>query len=293
MNNYNIIGFAGRCYSGKSELAKICEIYGYEIKSFATPLKQLIADLIKVPIVEVNKLKKANMSFVISDMDALFLSKETNIPYDIIKEKCDDIVFRNTRQLLQFIGTDIIREYNKDWHVNKIKETLENDKKYVFDDVRFINEKDMIQSLGGMIWFVVRPQIDNISNHVSENTLKWQDFSNVIVNNNTLDFLKFNWDIFMSNGYENSLKKRQEIISQITGNKDKITEIINNHNEKFNILNALFISEYEFTYEAKYLNNNDIKKIEKCDGYVKVILNNDSIDIITHPLIIEDLKKYI
>lgn len=293
MNNYNIIGFAGRCYSGKSELAKICETYGYEIKSFATPLKQLIADLIKVPFGEVNRLKKADMSFVISDMDVLFLSKETNIPYDIIKEKCDNKVFRNTRQLLQFIGTDIIREYNKDWHVNKIKETLENDKKYVFDDVRFINEKDMIQELGGMIWFVVRPQLDNVSNHVSENTLKWQDFSNVIVNNNTLDFLKFNWDIFMSNGYENSLIKRQEIISQIIGNKNKINEIINNHNEKFNILNALFISEYEFTYEAKYLNNNDIKEIEKCDGYVKVILNNDSIDIIKHPLIIEDLKKYI
>ena len=293
MINENIIGFAGRCYSGKSELAKICKKYGYEIKSFATPLKQLIANLVKIPLSDVNKLKNANMTFVIEDADVMFLSKETEIPYSIINDKVKDKVFKNTRQLLQFIGTDIIREYNKDWHVNRIKQTLEKDKKYVFDDVRFTNEREMIRELGGTCWFVVRPRIDNVSNHISETTLKWQDFNDVIINNNSLEFLKFNWDIFMHNGYANSYKQRKDIIIDIVGNKKKINEIIDNNEEKFNLLNALFITEYDFTYKATYLKNDNVKGLESGDGYVKVFLTDDTTDIVKHPLMIEDLKKYI
>ena len=41
-----LIGLAGRKESGKSELASICNKYGYETLSFATPLKTLIANLL-------------------------------------------------------------------------------------------------------------------------------------------------------------------------------------------------------------------------------------------------------
>ncbi len=44
------------------------------------------------------------------------------------------------------------------------------------------------EELGGDIWFVVRPIINNISHHISEETLRWQDFQNVIVNNHSLEY---------------------------------------------------------------------------------------------------------
>ena len=82
-----LIGLAGRKESGKSELASICNKYGYETLSFATPLKTLIANLLGITITDVNKLKNANNTYVLQSMDLIFLSKETDIPIEIIKEK--------------------------------------------------------------------------------------------------------------------------------------------------------------------------------------------------------------
>ena len=97
-------------------------------------------------------------------------------------------IFKNTRELMQFIGTDLIREYCSDWHINKVREIIETngDKNFVIDDVRFPNERELIESLGGTLWFVVRPKLDNVSNHISETALKWQEFDNIIVNNKLL-----------------------------------------------------------------------------------------------------------
>ena len=115
-----IIGLAGRKESGKTELAKICEENGYEVLSFATPLKTLVANLLGITIKEVNKLKTVNKTYILQTMELIFLSKETDIPLEIVKEKCTNKVFKNTREIMQFIGTDLIREYCNDWHVNII-----------------------------------------------------------------------------------------------------------------------------------------------------------------------------
>ena len=45
---------------------------------------------------------------------------------------------------------------------------------------RFPNEVKMINELGGDCWFIVRPKMDNVSNHESETALKWQDFDKII-----------------------------------------------------------------------------------------------------------------
>ena len=52
-----VIGFCGRLQSGKSELAKICEQYGYEKLYFALPLKQLCADILDITVDGLNKAK--------------------------------------------------------------------------------------------------------------------------------------------------------------------------------------------------------------------------------------------
>ena len=290
----NIIGLAGRKESGKTELAKICQKYGYEIFSFATPLKKMIANLLGITIDEVNALKKANKKYVLKEMDFLFLNNETGISIDVFREKCKDKEFNNTRELMQYIGTNIIREYNPNWHVDKTKEHIlsSNFKNIIIDDVRFPNERNMIESLGGSCWFIVRPKFDNISNHISETALKWQEFDNVIINNTSLEYLKYKWNLLFEDDYNASLEKRKDVLYSLYGDKEKINKLIETE-DNLTMLDIMFISKYIFTYDAKYRNNEHVKKVEQHGDFVNVYLDDDTIDVISNPLIIEDLKIYI
>lgn len=288
----NIIAFCGRKESGKTELANICVDFGYEKISFATPLKKLIAQLINCDFNDIHKLKNVKSEYIFNDYDCKFISEETNIPYEIVLEKMLNKQFTTVRELLQHIGTDLIRGFNPDWHVNKTKESIVGNKKFVIDDTRFPNEVKMINELGGDCWFVVRPKMDNVSNHESETSLKWQDFDKIIINDKTIEYLKFNWSIFMENGYDESVLKRENILHSCIGNKDSINTICESCTD-FTLLDSLFISKHEFTYDAKYLKNTNIDKISVNKDCVMVFTDDDNVDVVTNPLIIEDLKKYI
>ena len=198
---------------------------------------------------------------------------------------------------MQYIGTDLIRECNPDWHVDKTKETilLDKEQKYVIDDVRFPNERKMIEELGGTCWFIIRPKLDNVSNHLSETALKWQEFENIIVNDKSLEYLKYRWNIFIEDDYIESLNSRKKILYSLYGDKETINRL-KEKTENFTLLDMLFISKDEFTYNAKYRNNEHVIKVEQCDGYVNVYTSGDdwvSCDVVTNPFIIEDLKIYV
>ena len=89
---------------------------------------------------------------------------------------------------------------------------MNNEQKYVIDDVRFPNERKMIEELGGTCWFIIRPKLDNVSNHLSETALKWQEFENIIVNDKSLEYLKYRWNIFIEDDYIESLNSRKKIL---------------------------------------------------------------------------------
>ena len=145
------------------------------------------------------------------------------------------------------------------------KSMIEDDKKYVIDDVRFPNEKDMIEQMGGVCWYVVRPTMSNISNHISETSLEWRQFDNVIVNNHSLNYLKYHWELFMHGGHDNSLEKRRKVYLQILGN-DKIVGnigdlIVNMHHmdgesKSFTLKDILilvsYVSDKRYIYEGLY-----------------------------------------
>ena len=87
---------------------------------------------------------------------------------------------------MQFIGTEIIRKYNPGWHVEKLKENILNSNAdYIcIDDVRFPNEREAIETLDGVCYFIIRPQCEVMSNHSSETSIRWQDFdpAHIIIN---------------------------------------------------------------------------------------------------------------
>ena len=290
MANNKIISFSGRLGSGKSELASVCEKYGYEKLYFAKPLKMLVAKLIGVDESEINSLKNVEKEYNFNASDYLMLSDETGIPVDTIEKAMSGVEFKTVRQLLQFIGTDIIRRYNADWHVEKIKEMIEDGKSYVFDDVRFHNELKLIKDLGGDAWFIVRPIIDNISNHISEIDLSWKDFGDmVIINDTNLAMFKTKWDIFMSS-YDNSIRKRKEFME----NNGELSRIYTNIKEPLGVMDVLELSPSMFSYEERIFDESEIKEIKKDDKLGVVILKNDgSVEIVNNPLSIEDLKIFI
>lgn len=284
-----IISFAGRMKSGKSELAKICENYGYERLSFAIPLKQLCADILDISIDELNRAKNEGIPIQITigkDVCEI-LSEETNIPIETTTEICNGKYLHTVRDMLQFIGTDYIRKYNKDWHVNKLKEMIDVNKDYVFDDVRFPNEKKFINDLGGDCWFVSRTTLDNISNHESETSLTWQQcFNKIIINDKSLQYLLLKWETFMQNyGTSRSIRDREF---------ERILEIPSENIKEMSMLDWLFISNSLFTYTPREF---DKEKIEKAvmndDKTVTITYKNGMLEFIDNQLIIEDLKKYL
>ena len=291
----NIIGICGRKESGKSVIGSVCKEYGYEVIRFAEPLKLLISNLIKVDRKDLDALKTVESEYVFSDDDFEFISNETGIPIHFVSSILKGNTYHTVRDLLQVIGTDLIRKYNVNWHVDKTREYVESNKNtnFLIDDVRFPNEVDMIRELGGTCWFIIRPKLNNISNHISETALKWQDFDNLIVNDKDEETLRQNWELFMSKGYENSLNERYQTLDNIIGNKDLQTEMwINEEYEK--ALATLFISKYEFSYRPRFLYEFDGKMIIDSEGHLKYVkYGENTVENVENPFEIEDLKKFV
>lgn len=154
-----LIGFSGKKGSGKSYFADYLVNHKLFIKlSFASPLKEITKIL-----------------FTLSDEDV-----KDPIKKELINPKFN----ASPRELMQWLGTDIMREeFNKKFNYSgsiwidsvkdKVKTLLDNNKDVVIDDVRFQNEVDMIHSLGGIV-INLRNDLDNTLNnststHSSEN----------------------------------------------------------------------------------------------------------------------------
>lgn len=154
-----LIGFSGKKGSGKSYFADYLVNNKLFIKlSFASPLKEITKIL-----------------FNLSDEDV-----KDPIKKELINPKFN----ASPRELMQWLGTDIMREeFNKKFNYSgsiwidsikdKVKTLLEDNKDVVIDDVRFQNEVDMIHSLGGIV-INLHNDLDNTLNnststHSSEN----------------------------------------------------------------------------------------------------------------------------
>ena len=196
-----IIAFAGRSKSGKYEIASVCAENGFKIVRFAFALKKLISDIVGFEVNENQETKDKEVNLVLSDKDLKFISNETDIDIEDVESVLKGVKFERIRDMLQIIGTDLIRKYKPNWHVDKLRNLILEDVKsnYVIDDMRFPNEKQMVEDLGGECWFIIRPSNLNVSNHLSETSLIWQNFGDkVIVNDEKLSSFKLRWAYFLN-----------------------------------------------------------------------------------------------
>lgn len=284
-----IICFSGRKRSGKTELSKICTNYGYNIINFADNLKKMVCNCLDITLNDLEKYKDQNMSWNISKK-TFYISKELGIDEMIIKNRCQSN-FKSIREILQVLGTDIIRKYNPEWHVNKTVSYIQKNETRLFciGDCRFLNEKKIIEKLGGECWFIIRPEMMEISNHPSEIELNWTFFNKnrIIINDVEKDILIKRWDNYLykrnlginiypfkNNYLENStfLYTNSEI-SYLAGFFKGCNILIEN--------NKLNIQHLKLS-QIKHLKELDIKGI---------VYNKDNVDIY-NSYVIENLKLW-
>lgn len=193
-----IISISGRKGSGKSELAKVCENNGFKVLHFADALKNLVCRLLKCDRKYLEQIKETDVNIKLSVNDMKIISDEIGVSYEAIESTINNRIFYQPRNLLQFIGTDLIRKFNNNWHIDKLKEKIESGINYCIDDVRFANEKKFVEGdLNGICWYIIRTSNFDISNHESEVSLKWNDFDNICINKYKKSTLHKKWNEYL------------------------------------------------------------------------------------------------
>lgn len=119
------------------------------------------------------------------------------------KEVIDPNWGTTPRHILQFIGTEVFREYitkllpdigSNFWIKNledRYKKALASDKntRIAVADVRFQNEADTIHKLNGIVIKIIRPSMQSNDEHASEKSIDLVDADYTIINDGTLDDL--------------------------------------------------------------------------------------------------------
>lgn len=163
-------GFAG---AGKDTVAKILEKYGYTRVAFGDRLREALYVL--NPIVLYGH----------DGQDLRVQDIVDTLGWDQAKREYEEI-----RRLLQVLGTEVGREMiDQNVWVNSVFKNLEEDKKYVFTDVRFVNEHQAIDSRLGLLVKIDRPGVGPVNDHKSDQGLPDQWFDAAITNDGTLEDL--------------------------------------------------------------------------------------------------------
>jgi hypothetical protein len=186
------IGLSGKKQVGKDYAATVITSLlltrGIKVGStaFAAALKEIV-EMLGVPAANIYG----------SDADK---NKPTNVLWDRMP---DNIRFKyrdlkeaaparrsgpmSAREVLQVVGTDIFRAIKDNvWAESPFVKDWSKFDVVLFTDVRFPNEKDAIESRGGIVLRVNR-NTGLKDNHVSETALDDANFQYVIDNNGTLE----------------------------------------------------------------------------------------------------------
>lgn len=171
----------------------MAKYHGHHILHIATPLKQLVCDLLGIDtLARLEELKEVETTYRV-DMKTIHCLLDADFPEQVaVMDTEFKREYASVREALQWVGTNWIRKYNSDWHVEKLKRLVVSmgpEAKITVGDVRFENELETIKELGGTSFFIVRPDLTiPIMHHASEEALGIRHFpGHVIVNDGNLE----------------------------------------------------------------------------------------------------------
>jgi hypothetical protein len=127
----------------------------------------------------------------------LFNFSHDQLHHPVIKEEMDERWEKSPRQILQWLGTDILREnINQDFFVMNMKQRIDSSEAeyIIISDVRFDNEAEFIRSLGGKVIKIERNngKTTKHSEHVTEKGISTNLIDAVIENNASIQEFKTN-----------------------------------------------------------------------------------------------------
>ena len=159
-----LIGICGHKFSGKSTVAKLLHnATGWEIVSFATPLKKMVCALV---------------GCTMDDLEDYDYKENTEVPEYLWAYCANDK--HTVRALMQGLG-DLMRKENP----NVFIECALNSKgDYLVSDCRFPNEAKAVKARGGIVIKVVRPNAKASDSHQSETRID-EIVPDIIIENNS------------------------------------------------------------------------------------------------------------
>lgn len=167
-----IIGLSGVARSGKDTVADyLIENYGFKKVSFADPIREALYRL--DPDIELD------------GYDMKLASAVRLLGWEKLKDASSSI-----RGLMQRMGTEVGREmFGENIWVDAALKGIAPEDNIVITDVRFPNEADAIQAIGGKLWRIERPGVGPANDHPSENALDSYEFPIKLANEGTLEDL--------------------------------------------------------------------------------------------------------
>lgn len=226
----NIVSISGRKGSGKSEIAKLLVEKGFEKISFADYLKELVCSLYNWNLFRMGELLYKEEILTIPVFWNKTKANELEAILNIKKNALfvNDKTFLTRRQAIQYIGTEVLRRLDINFHVDNLIKRIQPDKKYVLDDVRFPNELEAMKRIGALCLFIFRPGNFEYSNHSSEISLLRSDFEHVLINDKSKTALiKCANNFFKTMLSTKPLKINKQQIQSILNTKDSTKEIAN------------------------------------------------------------------
>jgi len=197
-----IIGFAGKAASGKTTAAKFLveqTSLNIQVIPMATVLREEVVSFLKqagaedyVDLVYGDQQDKVTVFYLDPDRAMAACSNWA----DFLRANADiqdraRLSAVTVRRILQWWGTEFRRAQDPDYWTKAWERklaTVDLDATHVLvDDVRFVNELNVIKKHGGRFVRIIRPGFDGANNHSSENSLDdYQGWDLVLDNDGTL-----------------------------------------------------------------------------------------------------------
>jgi hypothetical protein len=170
-------GIAGKKFHGKDTFAGFLSevIPNIEIHHYADYLKKTVCDIFNLSkeMVEDPSLKEIKFSIPIN-ID--FYLESLKKVYKLPNIKAHAKLANTPRELLQYIGTDYVREACPNYWTEITASRLTNIKNWVVSDLRFPDEIEKIKKLNGKTFYVIRLGYETSEDtHASETAIKPED----------------------------------------------------------------------------------------------------------------------
>jgi hypothetical protein len=194
-----ILALSGKKKSGKDTVANfLVSDQNFNKLALATPLKELLQRVFNLDksLLHDDDKKDEELDYTITidyyhlDKMREIISEEWGFPIDYeARERIEEfhgMEIRTPRQLMQTIGTDLIRNNISDnvFIILLLEKIKTAERPIVITDARLENERHTLREIGAVMGLVKRAIPNSEDSHISENDLGSEDEYDLVIENN-------------------------------------------------------------------------------------------------------------